>query len=143
MVMCAVDNDGLFWGNPLQSEPLILFIGIQTLRYDLLFNITKIIEIVLYKDVYAFLIAFGHAMYVAILFYRRRNNYKTGLFAGFTDEGLFLGLPFLYSATWKLVVVVLEAVDHSNPAVLDYDCTDRRAGEYMFRTCVILCIQIE
>ncbi len=143
MVMCAIDNDGLFWGNPLQSEPLILLIGIQMLRYDFRLGITDVVKIVLYEDVYALLVALRHTMYVAILFYGRRNNYKTGLFVGFTNEGLFVGLSLFYSATWKLVVVVFEAVDHSNPAVLDYDCTDRRAGEYMFSAGVILCIQIE
>lgn len=141
--MCAVDNDGLFWSNPLQSEPFILFIGIQTLRYDFRLNLTKIIEVILFEDVYTFMIALGHTMYISVFLYGQGDDYKTGLFKGFTDEGLFVGLSLFYSTTRKLVVVVFEAVDHSNPAVLDYDCTYRWTEEHMFGTGIILCIQIE
>jgi len=95
----------LFRKNKFKRKLLILFIRVKLLLHNLLFNLAKIVKIILHKNILPFSLL--NSVYIAKLSYRFRNNDHSCLFPHLPDQCRERSFPDFQPAARKLIVIVL------------------------------------
>ena len=131
----------MVWINKFQGEAFLFLIIVQVLGLCVRFHITQKIVVVLNENIHPVVLL--HTVDKAIFPDGLRNDLQAGFLSNFSHQCLFHVLPCFNAATGEFIVVVFQAVHHSDFSIPNDNSPDGRTHKRLAVRVIVLCIDFK